>query len=83
MNLEQWVKYSGELPTIWSISIITTVSVVFGYIAETIFNSITIGIIIGSIFAISGFLLVVLPNLIFIKRMLKDEQQSQNEVKQE
>lgn len=73
MNLESWVKYSGEIPTIWSISFITTISLVLGFVSSNIMGSL-IGFCVGLGFAISGFLLVILPNLLFIRKMINNEQ---------
>lgn len=81
MNLEQWVKYSGELPTANSILFIIMFSIVFGYIAQSVFGSFWITLSVGSAFGLSGFFLVVLPNILFIRKMLKDEQQKNGDVK--
>lgn len=71
MNLEKWTDKTGQTPLILSAIIITMVSLGLGIIIYRVNPS--WGLISGLAFGISGFLLVILPNAIMLKRIWNDE----------
>ena len=70
MNLKKWTEYSGEIPILLSAIIIIVVSISFGGIMYQFYPSwaFTFGICVG----LSGFMLVILPNIVFLRRLLSD-----------